>query len=244
MAAANPLSILFEIERTAGARFHTERAFGAGRFANGAILECGHPTIDPAVGKTEGADFGHFPADPDAAAAEKAAAAVKSKGCGAFVNLHLLLQRRQLEKLHLQSSFLRYLQQLAAFSPGAAAAAEAMVAEEQLKSSLDQMIDLRAARLHGKTLFDRQRTCCDRFSPALHLDITEAATARGMLFLPDCTEIGDIDPVIQSRPEQLLPFGSFYLTAVYDYSYRFAHELFFLSFSSSNQGGDSLITAL
>ena len=93
------LFVVFEVEGAAGAGFDAEAAFVADGFGEADILKCGHHPPDAAAGETEGAHFGHFPADPDAAAAEQAAAAVENKGFGAIVNGAFLFQRREAIKL-------------------------------------------------------------------------------------------------------------------------------------------------
>ena len=80
----------------------------------------------------------------------------------------------------------------------------------------------------------------NRFSLALNLHETETAGSRHFIRFLDSAQIGNIDPVFKSHPQDRLPLLSFYFFAI-DSKMNWAH---FSAGLGTRLGGDSLITAL
>ena len=90
--------------------------------------------------------------------------------------------------------------------PGTVGTIEMVMREEELKGSAAQPFHLGGTGKDHHPLLNELTAGSHRSLPALDLNEAESAAAKGQIGFPNGTETGNIDVVIQSRPEE--PFAS------------------------------------
>ena len=131
-----------------------------------------------------------------------------------------------------------------AFTIGRAFTAfQIVIGKNQFKSSLNQSINPQAPGFNHHAFLNRPGTGGHRSVYSFYFDKTEPAAGIGPAFFFNGTEVGNINTVFKSHPEQLFTGPGFDLTIIDGYRNRCTHFAF-LSFSGGKTGGDNLTTAL
>jgi hypothetical protein len=86
--------------------------------------------------------------------------------------------------------------------------------QEQFQSSPGKSKCLWSLSIDYHPLCHRGSAGCSRIISVFYLDKTETARGRRLALLPDSTEIGDVDVIIQSCPQNLLAWSSSYFLAI------------------------------
>jgi hypothetical protein len=104
--------------------------------------------------------------------------------------------------------------QLAVPVLGTIAAVKVMMREKKLESSTAEALRFGGGSMDHHAVFDEYAAGGHRSPPALYLYEAEAAAAEGQIGFPDGAEIGDVDAVVECRPEEPLPFAGSDLPAI------------------------------
>jgi hypothetical protein len=151
---------------------------------------------------------------PDAFAAENALVGVIYKKRMAVIHGQCLRDAPVSLQLQLESLVRGNPLQLAVPVLGAIAAVKVMMRDKKLKGGTAESLRLGGGGMHHHAVFDKYAAGSHRRPSALNLNEAEAAAAEGQNGFPDGAETGDVDAVVECRPEESLPFAGSDLPAV------------------------------
>jgi len=97
---------------------------------------------------------------------------------------------------------------------GTIAAVKVMMREKKLKGGTAEPLRFGGGGMDHHAVFDKYAAGSHRRPSAFHLNAAEAAAAEGQIGFPDGAKTGDIDAVVERRPEEPLPFTGSDLPAV------------------------------
>ena len=89
-----------------------------------------------------------------------------------------------------------------------------MTGQEQFQSSAGKSQCLWSPSIDYHPLCDCGSAGCSRIISAFYLDETETAGGKRLALLPDSTEIGDVDVIVKSCPQNRLAWSSSYFLAI------------------------------
>jgi hypothetical protein len=139
---------------------------------------------------------------PDAAAAEKAFVGVEEKGGVAAVDGEIVNQRTEAVGLELQFQMESKFLQLAVPVPAAVRAIRRVGGNEEFSGQATQALHSWGGCFHNHPFENLFRTGSDRLWLFLNLDEAEPAGGRGLFQVPQGAEVGDINPIVQSYPQE------------------------------------------
>ena len=195
-------------------------AFGAllaPRLGEDLVLKCGNHALKTSAREPDRADFQFLPADPHALSAKDAFVGIICENRAAVIDRKVLWKVPESLRLEFESEMFGDILQFARPVLLTAAALYRVRSQKEFGRGSRHSQGRFTPGADDHSLPHGLRAGRNRFISSFHFDKTEPARAQRFFPVPDGAEVGDIDSVLQSCPEDLFTFGSPYFLTINRY---------------------------
>jgi hypothetical protein len=205
---------VLECEGADGANLDAFGALTAGGFAKRSALEGGDDSLKTPSGKANGSDAKFLLADPHAFAAEDTFVRIVGEEGAAFIDREVSFELSESFCDELYAEMLGNPLEVTGSVFLTMAAIHGVACQDQLSGGACKPESIFASRVNDHAFFNRFGARNDGFLLAFHLDKAETTRSRGWCLLLNGTKVGDVDTILQCRPEDFLSFFGLYGFAV------------------------------
>ena len=206
--------VIFEYKSSYRANFDTLVADVACRLSDRLVLKCSYYPIEAAVCKSQHTYSEALTARPYTPVAQDTLIGVVDKVRAARIYSKVVHQLPETLGIYLDIENRAELLELARTILCTVSTVHRMAGQKKLQSGASQPPSLRALSIDHHTLGDRLCASGDRAVSPLYLHEAEPTAGKRLRSFLYCAQIRYVNPVVQCRPEHLLPLAGYYLFAV------------------------------